>query len=130
MNVRFIDTVPGLPAAVEEWQLGAVRITLREIIEERVRREVRRFNASRPEVYRGLIQPVDSERVLNGYRMKTLRELDEDAECRRGLEAFEKNGFLVFAAGRQLEFLDDEIELTAVQEIEFVRLLPLSGGAQ
>ena len=51
------------------------RITVRELIRERVYQEVQDFNLKSDEqVFRGLVQPTDAERVLNGkpteYRLK------------------------------------------------------------
>src|SRR5262245_34559428 len=43
------------------------RITVRELIRERVYQEVQDFNRkSREQTFRGLVQPTDAERTLNG----------------------------------------------------------------
>ena len=43
------------------------RITVRDLIRERVYQEVQDFNRDQGErVFRGLVQPTDAERVLNG----------------------------------------------------------------
>ena len=113
---------------VQDWNAPSMRMTLRAIIQERVEREVAAFNAERPEVYHGLVAPAECERVLNGYRVKRLRELDAGEEVDRAIRAFETKGFIVFAGGRQVETLEEEIDLAAVKSVEFVRLLPLMGG--
>ena len=45
-------------------------ITLRELIRRRVYEEVQDYNASTPEYFQGFVQPTDTERMLNGYRVK------------------------------------------------------------
>lgn len=128
MIIRIIDTVPGGGAETVYWEAPAGELTLREIVAERVRREVARFNQNRPEIYRGLVAPEESERVLNGYRVRRLRELDPAREVDRAFHAFETNGFLVFANGRQINSLDEHIDFAVAPELEFIKLVPLIGG--
>lgn len=45
-------------------------ITARELVRLRVRDEVARYNSTRPEYFRGLVQPTDAEATLNGYRRR------------------------------------------------------------
>ena len=65
------------------------RITVRELIRERVYQEVQDFNRKQGErVFRGLVQPTDAERVLNGrrteYRLKRHRADRVEAAVREG----------------------------------------------
>src|SRR3982750_2195378 len=103
MRIRVVDSSPGFSVISRDWQYESAHLTLRELIEDRVRREVHAFNETRPEIYRGLVQPEESEQILNGYRLKRVRELDAEQECARALKAFEANAFLVFAGGAQLD---------------------------
>jgi hypothetical protein len=128
MSIRIVDSSPGLGRESQDWDAPSPRLTLREILADRIRREVERFNRNRTDLYQGLVAPEESERVLNGYRVKRVRELDPDREIDRGLRAFEQNGFLVFANGRQIQALDEEIDLAATTELEFLKLIPLVGG--
>ena len=128
MTIRIFDAAPGGGREAQEWESPASRLTLRELIGERVRREVGAFNQNRPEVYHGLVAPEESERLLNGYRLKRLRELDPEQEVERAFRAFERNGFVVFASGRRVESLDAELDLAAAGELEFIKLVPLAGG--
>ncbi|TDD28672.1 hypothetical protein E1287_32375 [Actinomadura sp. KC06] len=41
---------------------------------------------------------------------------------------FLANGFFVLAGDRQVEDLDEEVDLTADPELVFVKLVPLAGG--
>ena len=104
-------------------------ITVREIIERRVREEVERFNAAPEEfVFHGLVQPHDTERELNGYRMRRRRLLDADRQCALALEAFAQNGFFMLVGDRQVETLDETIAVTPELVVSFVKLVPLVGG--
>jgi len=129
MLVRLLDSLPGCAAVAREWDFDAPRITVRELIRQRVSREVEQFNRERPEVFAGLVQPEESEQILNGYRVKFhyLRELDAEQQYKRAIQAFEAQQFLVIAGGHQMESLDEEIDLGA-GEVEFIRLVPLVGG--
>jgi len=104
------------------------RLTARELIGSRVRQEVDRYNQSLPEVFRGLVQPEESEQILNGFRLKTKRPLDSDAQIQRACSSFERNGFLLLVDGQQISELDAEIDLHSDSEVQFVKLVPLVGG--
>lgn len=109
------------------------RITVREVIRERVYEEVRQYNATQPELFRGLVQPTDAEATLNGYRIRSQNperrpRIDWKAQYARAIEAFERNGFFLLVDDRQLESLDDEIVIRPGTEISFIKLVPLVGG--
>lgn len=109
-------------------RLVSQRITARALIEQRVRQEVEVFNARPVEVYRGLVQPTDTELALNGYRVQPGRAIDADTQCAQALKSFETNGFLMFANDKQIEALDEEILIGEETEVSFVKLIPLVGG--
>ena len=90
---------------------AAARLTARELIGSRVRQEVERYNQSLPEVFRGLVQPEESEQILNGFRLKTKRPLDWEVQIQRACSSFERNGFLLLVDGQQVADLDAEIDL-------------------
>src|SRR5260370_34178905 len=88
-------------------------ITVRELIRERVYQEVQDFNRKRNEqVFRGLVQPTDTERVLNGkrieYRLTKHREIQWKSQFEKALDAFGRTGFLVLIDEKQAESLDQE----------------------
>lgn len=126
VQVRLIDTQPGQGLRSRKWDFDVPKITLRELVRQRVRRDVEAFNSKRPEVYHGLVQPEESERLLNGYQLKRLRQLDPDREIEHAIEAFGSNGFRVFVEGRQIGSLDEEIDLETAGEVEFLKLVPLA----
>src|SRR6185369_9345860 len=104
------------------------RMTVRELIRARIYQEVQDYNQKQPDYFRGLVEPVDAERVLNGYKLKAKRKIDWEEQFRRALEAFQRNGFFILVGGKQAETLDEEFEVRVDTEVSFVRLMPLVGG--
>src|SRR5262245_23721519 len=111
---------PGKRTAAGVLSFERMRITARELLREPVRQEVERYNRNLPEVFLGLVQPEESESLLNGYRMKMRRPLDWEAQYSKACSSFERNGFLIFAGDRQVADLDEELELTPQSEVQFV----------
>lgn len=104
------------------------RVTAEELIRERVRQEVEEYNARRPEYFRGLVQPTDAERTLNGYKLKQPRALDWEEQYEKALDAFGRNGFILLVDERQVESLDEVIRVEADTAVTFLKLIPLVGG--
>ena len=100
----------------------------RELIRSRVKQEVERYNQTLPEVFQGLVQPEESEQILNGFRMKAPRPLDWEVQNERACSSFERNGFLMLVNGVQVLELDEPLELREDSEVQFVKLVPLVGG--
>lgn len=127
--VRFVDeTTSGSRSDGWGLEIAEERLAVRELIRRRVFQEVAEYNARTPEVFQGLVQPQDAERVLNGYAMRTARRIDPEVQTELALKAFGGNGFLVLVGDRQVTDLDDEIELALGTEITFLKLVPLVGG--
>jgi hypothetical protein len=123
MILRILDRALGMTPATTLIETEAS--TLRQVITARVRHEVEAFNRNRPDIYHGLVAPDEAERLLNGYDLKRVRELDAEVEIDRTLRAFEKHAFVVFANGEQLTSLDEGLK---TEELEFIKLVPLAGG--
>jgi hypothetical protein len=104
------------------------RMTVRELIRARIYQEVQDYNQKQPECFRGLIEPTDAERVLNGYKLKTHRNIDWQKQYERALDAFARNGFFVLVGKKQAESLDQEFEVRVDTAVSFVKLVPLVGG--
>jgi len=104
------------------------RMTVRELIRARIYQEVQDYNQKQPEYFRGLVEPTNAERVLNGYKLKTKRKIDWEEQFKRAVEAFERNGFFVLVGDKQAETLDQEFNVKVDTEVSFVRLMPLVGG--
>jgi hypothetical protein len=109
------------------------RITVRELLRERVHHEVREFNRHEDQiVFNGLAQPDDIEQVLNGRRsechLKKHRILDWESQFAHATNAFEKNGFFILIDDKQAESLDQEFVIGPTTNVTFVKLVPLVGG--
>ncbi len=129
MTIHIWDeVVPGTRSAAKLVTVPEAETTAREIIRSRVCEEVERHNQSLPEVFCGLVQPEESERILNGFRMRVKRPLNWQAQFERACSSFERNGFLLIVDGRQATDLDERIDLRADSEVQFVKLVPLVGG--
>jgi hypothetical protein len=109
-------------------EVSAERITVRDLIRQRVRHEVEEYNRRQVDTFRGLVQPTDSERTLNGYRLKQPRVIDAAAQLAKAIDAFEGNQIIVLVDDRQVESLDEEIALRPDTRVSFLRLTPLVGG--
>jgi hypothetical protein len=103
-------------------------MTVRELIRARIYQEVQDYNQKEPEYFRGLVEPTNAERVLNGYKLKARRKIDWQEQYNRSLEAFERNGFFVLVGDRQAESLDEEFSVKVDTVVSFVKLVPLVGG--
>src|SRR5437879_709421 len=104
------------------------RLTVRELIRSRVYQEVQDYNLRQPQVFKGLIQPTDAERTLNGFKLKKPKQIDWKQQYDKAIEAFEANRVLILVNQRQVESLDDEIIVGPETRVSFLKLTPLVGG--
>ena len=124
------ETTAGSRGDTAELTFPTERITVRELIRERVYQEVQDHNRRldpRP-TFAGLVQPTDAERTLNGYRLKEPRQIDWKPQFEAALAGFEKNHILVLVNDHQAASLDEAIEITRGTEVSFLKLTPLVGG--
>ncbi|GAB3924563.1 hypothetical protein [Mucilaginibacter myungsuensis] len=109
--------------------LASERVTVKDIIEARVIKEVQDYNSTLPEVYRGFIQPTNAEVALNGYKLpRRDTRIDAEQQVYTALDAFQQNGFFVLIDNKQAEDLDQEVLLTTETTVSFLKLTPLVGG--
>lgn len=100
-------TVEGLPS----------RATLRDVLVARIDAEVAAYNADPGPIYRGLVQPQDSVRYSDGFRMRTPRLLDAATFVTASEEAIAA-GVVVFRVGTEvIAELSHEVEVDAVDLI-------------
>lgn len=104
------------------------RMTVRELIRARIYQEVQDYNQKEPEYFRGLVEPTQAERTLNGFKLKAKRKIDWQDQFQRACEAFARNGFFILVGDRQATALDEEFEVKVDTEVSFVKLVPLVGG--
>jgi hypothetical protein len=103
-------------------------VSLRELIRRRIYQEVTEYNAREVGYFRGLVQPTDVERTLNGSRLKSGHRLDWRTQYEKAIEAFTRRGYLVLVNDRQVADLDASVDLHAGTEVTFFKLVPLVGG--
>lgn len=108
--------------------VNAEMLTVKELISQRVISEVENYNKTKEEYFNGLVQPTESEKTLNGYRMKERKSISSDEQIKKALESFNANGFFIIANDRQLERLEDHIMVDNKLSISFIKLVPLIGG--
>ena len=105
------------------------RIRARELIRTHVREEVARYNLDRSLPFRGLVTPTAPERSLNSEARRNQRPpLDWEEQADLAERAFEKQRFVLIVGDRQVESLEESVDLTGEPEIVFVKLIPLAGG--
>jgi hypothetical protein len=123
------DETPG-GSPLPDWVLEVTteRMTVRELIRSRVYQEVQDHNLKNADVFRGMIQPEESEKTLNGWKLKKPRQLDWKKQFTRAVEAFEANQILILVNDRQAESLDEEFVVGSTTTVTFLRLTPLVGG--
>jgi hypothetical protein len=127
--VSFVDeTTSGERGSAWAMEIFEERLALRELIRRRVYQEVAEHNAAQPEVFRGLVQPTGTELTLNGYRLRRPRRIDAEQQYELAVRAFSRNGFVVLVDDRQVEELDEVVELHRDTEVTFLKLVALVGG--
>lgn len=104
------------------------RITAGEIIRERVYAEVGEHNAKNSGLFRGLVQPTGAERTLNGFKVGEGRRIDPEEQYGKAVEAFYRNGFILLVDDRQVEDLDQVVDVRPETTVTFLKLVPLVGG--
>lgn len=118
----FDETVSGQKSEGFDLEFETATISARELIRKRVYEEVREFNLKEPGHFSGLVQPGDTEAVLNGYKLRKPRKIDWEEQYNRAVEAFERNGFFILVDDRQVESLDEKIEIKLRTQVSFVKL--------
>ena len=105
-------------------------ITVRDLIRTRVREEVARYNAKTAgtDIFHGLVMPAGAEPTPDGFRMPRRRHVAWEEQADKALHAFERNGFFLLVAGRQVTDPGETLELAADTDICFIRLVQLVGG--
>jgi hypothetical protein len=109
-------------------QFANPQVTVKDIIEARVQKEVSDYNTKLPEYFQGLVQPTNAEKTLNGYRVKERKMIDAEKQVYIALDAFGKNAYFVLVDNKQVDSLDQQLTLTAHSTVKFVKLTPLVGG--
>lgn len=107
------------------------RMSIRELIRERVYQEVEDHNRGGPEQHPSrmkLVEPTKQQAELNGEKERRPRQIDWKAQFEKACEAYEKGRIIVLVADKQTRSLDEMVELTRGVEVTFLRLVLLVGG--
>ena len=109
-------------------RLSSYKLTARDLIAERVRAECDRRLVDREGRFSTpLVQPTAEEAALNG-EMPRAAKVNPERQVSRALEGFERNAFILLLDDRQVENLDDQVQLGPKTVVTFLRLTPLVGG--
>ena len=111
-------------------QLPLEEITVRELIRSRIYQNVKDFNQCRSVVAENP-QPFErseKERTLNGKKSGERHTVEWQQNFDLACKAFERNQFLLFVDGKQLDSLEQTISVTTKSEIKFLSLTLLAGG--
>jgi hypothetical protein len=103
-------------------------VTIKDIITARVISEVNEYNSKKPDYFNGLVQPSDTEKSLNGYRMIDKKYIDPEKQTYIALNAFLNNVFFVLIDDKQATSLDEQVLLEKSTTVSFIKLTPLVGG--
>jgi hypothetical protein len=103
-------------------------ISAREFLRRRIFEEVQAHNARPTEPFNGLVTPTALETALNRAQPKPPRQIDWTVQFEKAVEMFERNGFIFLWNERQVENLDETLELTEGANATFLKLVPLVGG--
>lgn len=127
LALRDVSTSGDAPYEVVV-EFSKARITARELIRSRVYKEVHDYNEQQPKVFRGLVVPTETEKVLNGRRPRKKQKIDWRGQYKAVLQGFEKQRYLLLVDDRQIESLREEIVITPQTKVTFFKLVPLVGG--
>jgi len=105
-----------------------VKITIRDIITERVHLEVKRYNKKADGYRFALVSPTHEELLLNGSKTKSKGAVDPEKQVAAALEGFSKNVFFILVDDVQAEELDQVVTIRPDTRISFIKLTPLVGG--
>ena len=126
-----LGTTESGAGAAYELTVPSERLTIRELIRERVYQEVddhnRKTREGKAGRFRGLVRPTDTEAVLNGPP-SAAREVDWQAQFDLATKAFEDRRVLVLVGERQATDLEEAFTVSPGLEVTFLRLVPLVGG--
>jgi hypothetical protein len=129
MNITITDTLlNGTVTNEVQIDFKTEHVTVEQIITERVKSEVEAYNRKQPEYFKGLVEPLDAEKTLNGYKVKKNQPIDIEKQVYVALNAFQKNGFFVLIDNIQAEELNQHIFLKSNTTISFLKLTQLVGG--
>lgn len=122
------ETFSGNVLYEQQLEFTTQKVSVQEIITQRVEKEVARYNAKPKLDFQGLVIPTFMEEKVNQYQTKKRPKIDVEKQVYVALDAFQKNGYFLLVNDIQLERLDQEVILNEDSKISFIKLTPLVGG--
>ncbi len=108
-------------------KLSSANLTVRNLIAERVRTEFdQRLIDRQGKAVSPLIGANPKEAALNGDHHSG--KINPERQVEVALKAFETNGFILLIDDRQVETLEEKVEIHADTVVTFLKLTPLVGG--
>jgi hypothetical protein len=143
IEVRTKVTGANAPLEPVFLELVSERITLRELIRRTVAQQIQeltitqRLDVATTQVALARQYLSEDEVAVQAeagrVKMPSTEEsqgprVNVEAEIKKALRAFTAQRFFVFAGGRQVENLDEELDFAQQTQVTFLRLTPLRGG--
>ena len=100
-------------------------ISVKELIEARIRLEISRYEKNIEDYKKSLVLPTDLEQRLN---RKSPPKIDVEKQLYVALQAFQRNGFFILIDDEQVEELDQKFLVEESTQVSFIKLTPLVGG--
>ena len=100
-------------------------ISVKQLIEARIRAEIKRYEKNIDSYKKGLVLPTNLEKRLNN---KKTPKIDVEKQLYIALEAFQNNGFFILVDDEQVEELDEKFLINETTQVSFIKLTPLVGG--
>lgn len=111
-----------------ELEFNSISISIRDIITERIFREVTKYKAKATGYKNYLVQPKEEELKLNRKWSSPEKAINAEKQVEVALQAFQSNGFFILIDDHQAESLDETVSINSNPIISFVKLTPLVGG--
>lgn len=124
------ETTHGRKSAARTLEFLEEIVTAREILRRRIYQDVQDHNLNLSPISQNLVQPTETEKQLNGERLKTRPLLSWEAQFEVAQSAFDQAGFIMLVNDLQIESLEETVHLKLGQptEVTFLKLIPLVGG--
>lgn len=129
-NLLRIRDVSAMGQMMHEFFLPMpeAEISVRQLIEVRVRAEVHDYMQGRKHSGYDLFDVDEVEKILNRHGVGQPPQLNVEKQVSRALSGFKANRFFVIVNDRQVTSLDQTVAISDASEVSFMQLLPLVGG--
>jgi hypothetical protein len=129
-NILKIRDENGLGDIYNELDLSFenAKVTIKDIITERVFQEVEKYNQKADAYKYALVTPREEELQLNRSQNLKHRRINPEKQVEIALRGFESNGFFILVNDLQVGRLDTIVTVGPDTTISFIKLTPLVGG--